>query len=236
MELQELLDRCLYEDELREILSIMGERPDGAKAELIARLISGKHDKAEIINLIDEDILSIVCLESGVPTVGGKEELVRTIIEDVLGEMSNRHDPIPQEEEIEGTMRPAGEDSAPEEVEIGFDELVNLIGVWQPVTANLTKRLMINELDHYLREHNLSIRTGITPDIIVGRNIPLELMRGKHPQDVDLLVKRMLLDLEHYGKAIGLMFGVEEESIVEGLEKALDAVVPEQENIAIVLI
>ena len=236
MELEELLDRCLYEDELREILSIMGEECAGTKAELISRLLSGDHDKAEIINLVDEDILSIICLESGLPVASGKDELVRMIIEDILGDMINRHEVVPHEVEEERTLPSADDDPDHMELEVGFDELVNLIGGWQLANHNLPKRLVIEELDQYLRDHNLSIRKGTTPDIIIGRKIPLELMRGKESQDVDLLVERMLWDLEQYGRVIGLMFGVEEEGIVDRLEEALGTMVPDQEKVAIVLV
>jgi hypothetical protein len=236
MELIELLDRCLYEDELREILVTIGETPDGKKNDLLDKLTHSDCDTAEVLRLIDEDILTIVCLESGVPTVPSKDEMVELILEDVLGE---KHDYFEiSTKDTEGELEPNGFgfDVDEELPEVDFDEVVDRIGGWIPVNTYLPKAVITNDLGDFLRREGFSVHVKKDFDLHVGGNVAVEMARGRNQKDIDELLESLIRDLEHIQSVVGVMYGVENEEIVDQMEEALEGVFEDPDRVAIVLI
>jgi hypothetical protein len=232
MELVELVDRCLYEDELRDILLTIGEDPDGQKRDLIKRLLESKKDPAEIVSLIDQDMLTIVCLESGVPYVLDREQMLDYVLQDVLGEV---HDYTEIKRKVEKASSDNLHELDRELCQVDFDNILDDLGEWTPVNTFLPRAVISEELARYLDGKGYPIRTRAKADIRVGNNISIELARGQVPKDIDSLLGRMVEDLTQYQYTIGVMYGVERESIVEQLEEALE-VFEEPDRVAIVLI
>jgi hypothetical protein len=236
MELIELLDRCLYEDELREILVTIGEEPDGIKSDLLDKLTHSDCDTAEVLRLIDEDILTIVCLESGVPTVPSKDEMVELILEDVLGQ---KHDyfEISTKNNEDGTLSIEMNPDLDEELpDVDFDSVVDKIGGWIPVNTYLPKAVITNDLGDFLIREGFFIRIKTDFDIWVGRNVAVEMARGRNPKDIDELLERMIHDLEQVESVVGVIYGVENEEIVDKMEEALEGAFQDPDRVAIVLI
>lgn len=235
MELVELLDRCLYEDELRDILIFFGESPEGMKNELISKLMESKQDTAEVLKLIDEDMLTIVCLESGVPIVMGKDPLIELVLEDVLGETHDYIEIEPQEEVQ--SAEPPSEDMDDEVAQpVDFDEIVDQIGDWEPVNTFLPKSVIINELGDFLRRlgYRVWVKNGF--DILVGNNVAVELARGREPSDMDKLFEKLNHDIDEAGSAIGVIYGAVSESVVNRMEESIEGTFDDQDKVAIVLI
>ncbi|NYT12633.1 MAG: hypothetical protein GKC03_08840 [Methanomassiliicoccales archaeon] len=235
MELIELLDRCLYEDELREILVTIGETPDGMKTDLLNKLTHSDYDTAEVLRLIDEDMLTIVCLESGVPTVPSKDEMVELILEDILGE---KHDYFEiSTKNMEAGLQPNATDSFDEELpDIDFDDVVNKIGGWIPVNTYLPKAVITNDLGDFLRREGFEVRVKTEFDIRLGGNVAVEMSRGRNSKDIDELLERIIQDLERVESVVGVMYGVESEEIVDQMEEALEGAFEDPDRVAIVLI
>lgn len=236
MELIELLDRCLYEDELREILVTIGETPDGMKSDLLDKLTHSDYDTAEVLRLIDEDILTIVCLESGVPTIPSKDEMVEIIMEDVLGE---KHDYFEiSTKDMEAGLQPSdpGLNLDGELPDVDFDDVVDKIGGWIPVNTYLPKAVIINDLGDFMRREGFNIHVKTDFDIRVGGNVAVEMARGRNPKDIDELLEKMIHDLEQIESVVGVMYGVESEEIVDQMEEALEGVFEDPDRVAIVLI
>jgi hypothetical protein len=236
MELIELLDRCLYEDELREILVTIGETPDGIKSDLLDKLTHSDYDTAEVLRLIDEDMLTIVCLESGVPTVPSKDEMVELILEDVLGE---KHDYFEiSSKNMEAGLQPNATDlDLDEELpDIDFDDVVNKIGGWIPVNTYLPKAVITNDLGDFLRREGFDVHLKTEFDIRLGGNVAVEMARGRNPKDIDELLEKMTHDLERVESVVGVMYGVESEEIVDQMEEALEGAFEDPDRVAIVLI
>jgi hypothetical protein len=236
MELIELLDRCLYEDELREILVTIGETPDGMKSDLLNKLTHSDYDTAEVLRLIDEDMLTIVCLESGVPTVPSKDEMVELILEDILGE---KHDYFEiSTKAMEAGLQPnaMGLDLDEELPDVDFDDVVNKIGGWVPVNTYLPKAVITNDLSDFLRREGFNVHVKTDFDISMGGNVAVEMARGRNPKDIDELLERMIHDLERVESVVGVMYGVESEEIVDQMEEALEGVFEDPDRVAIVLI
>lgn len=235
MELIELLDRCLYEDELRDILVYFGESPEGMKSDLISKLMESKQDTAEVLRLIDEDMLTIVCLESGIPIVMGKDPLIELILEDVLGEIHDYIEIEPQEE-VQSPDPPSEEMDEEEARPVDFDEIVDQIGDWEPVNTFLPKSVIINELGNFLRRLGYEVWVKNGCDILVGNNVAVELARGKEPNDMDKLFERLNHDIVEAGSAIGVIYGAVSESVVNRMEESIEGSFDDQDKIAIVLI
>lgn len=235
MELIELLDRCLYEDELRDILVYFGESPEGMKSDLISKLMESKQDTAEVLRLIDEDMLTIVCLESGIPIVMGKDPLIELILEDILGEIHDYIEIEPQEE-VQSPDPPSEEMDEEEARPVDFDEIVDQIGDWEPVNTFLPKSVIINELGNFLRRLGYEVWVKNGCDILVGNNVAVELARGKEPNDMDKLFERLNHDIVEAGSAIGVIYGAVSESVVNRMEESIEGSFDDQDKIAIVLI
>jgi hypothetical protein len=233
MELVELVDRCLYEDELRDILIGIGEEPEGAKQELIVKLIESKKNPEDVIRMIDEDLLTIVCLETGIPSALNKDQMVICILEDVIGA---HHDYI----EIVPKPEPVGVDGTDDQMEavidVSFDDVLSAVGDWMPTNVFLPRAVIKNELGQFLDEKEYPVQVGPEIDILVGNNVCIEMARGRVPDDIDGLVERMIRDLTKFQYAMGVMYGVESESVVDRLEEALDSFFKEPDRVAMVLI
>ena len=236
MELIELLDRCLYEDELREILVTIGGKPDGIKSDLLEKLTHSDYDTAEVLRLIDEDILTIVCLESGVPTVPSKDEMVELILEDVLGEKHDYFEISTKNDDGGMQSGPMNPDFDGELPDVDFDDVVNKIGGWIPVNTYLPKAVITNDLGDFLSREGFNARVKMDFDIRVGRNVVVEMARGRNPKDIDELLERMVHDLEQIESVVGVIYGVESEEIVDKMEEALEGVFEDPDRVAIVLI
>jgi len=231
MELMELIDRCLYEDEVRDILVTIGEEPEGQKQELIMKLVESKKDAGELIRMIDEDMLTMVCLESGVPTVLSKDQMVDCILEDVLGTI---HDYT--EITLEPVLACDKEQLVEDLPEVSFDKVLTSVGEWTPANVYLPRAVITKELGQFLETEGYPVTMSDVADIQVGMNVSIEMARGRIPKDIDGLLERMINDLAVHQYAIGVMYGVESESMVDQLEEALENVFEDPDRVAIVLI
>ena len=233
MELAELIDRCLYEDELRDILITIGEEPNGAKKDLIMKLMKSKEDPAEVLKLMDEDILTTVCLESDFPNAIGKDQMLECILEDVLGGV---HDYMEISTGSDTALDDLGEREDKDIPKVDFDEILNKVGGWTPINTLLPRAVITEELGDFLRREGYPVKVKVGVDIKVGSNVSIELARGREPKDIDSLLERMLRDLDQYEYSVGVVYGVERETVVEQLENSLEGVFDELDHVAIVLI
>jgi len=233
MELVELIDRCLYEDELRDILTTIGEEPNGAKKDLIMKLLESKKEPVEVLKLMDEDILTTVCLESDIPNAIGKDQILECILEDVLGEV---HDYMEISPSSDTALDDLGEREDKDIPKVDFDEILNKVGGWTPINTLRPRAVITEELGDFLRREGYPIQVKVGVDIKAGSNVSIELARGKEPKDIDSLLERMLQNLDQYEYTIGVMYGVERETTVEQLEDSIEGVFDELDRVAIVLI
>ncbi len=233
MELAELIDRCLYEDELRDILITIGEEPNGAKKDLIMKLMESKEDPAEVLKLMDEDILTTICLESDFPNAIGKDQMLECILEDVLGGV---HDYMEISTGSDTALDDLGEREDKDIPKVDFDEILNKVGGWAPINTLLPRAVITEELGDFLRREGYPIKVKVGVDIKVGSNVSIELARGREPKDVNSLLERMLRDLDQYEYSVGVVYGVERETVVEQLEDSLEGTFDELDHVAIVLI
>ena len=233
MELVELIDRCLYEDELRDILITIGEEPNGAKNDLIMKLLESKEDPAEVLKLMDEDVLTTVCLESDFPNAIGKDQMLECILEDVLGEV---HDYSEISTDSNTVLDDLGEREDNDIPEVDFDEILNKVGGWAPINTLLPRAVITEELGDFLRREGCPVKVKVGVDIRAGSNVSIELARGREPKDVDSLLERMLRDLDRYEYSVGVVYGVERETVVKQLEDSLEGVFDKPDHVAIVLI
>jgi hypothetical protein len=234
MEMVELIDRCLYEDELRDILMTIGERPEGAKEGLITKLMESKKDPIEVVSLIDEDMLTMICLELGIPTMLGREEMVDQILSDVLGEV---HDYKEITAQPENDVADHGNKILERDLPVlKFDDVLTTVGEWTPPNIYIPRTVMTEKLGDFLKENGYSVKIKVDADLRVGRNVSIELVRGRNTRDIEDLLDRMVEDLGRFEYTIGIMYGVETESMVEKLENALEDAFEDPERVAIVVL
>jgi|GEM_PF-1654606 len=101
-----------------------------------------------------------------------------------------------------------------------FSELQKLISGWQPSDVNGSRRMLSSELMNLLEDNGYSYIKACIPSIIVEEQFPIDLMHYRTDQDIYEFLTRMLWMHQEYGKALGIMLGVEDDAVTAKIEDA----------------
>jgi len=202
MKLQELIEKSLTEDDMREVLGNLNLDHSGSRKELCARFlneIEGRSAK-EVLSSFSSEVLIKICKANDIKPdwpffSDSKEQLMKKICSRILGKNEARSDgdqsikqmdlPHPTREiKHESDKRsPAKAEtmivSHPRRTNSSFEEVVRDIEEWLPRTTYNHESLYRDELNPWLwsRGHLTTIRKGdSTVSVIVDNKYPIMIL------------------------------------------------------------
>jgi hypothetical protein len=117
-----------------------------------------------------------------------------------------------------------------------FDELVKLISEWKPSDVKASRRMLSSEVMHLLEDNDYSFIKACIPSVIVEGQFPIDLIHYHSDQDIYEFLTRMLWMHQEYGKALGIMLGVEDEAVAAKIEDACGSLLNSEKDCLVILI
>jgi hypothetical protein len=117
-----------------------------------------------------------------------------------------------------------------------FDELVKLISEWKPSDVKASRRMLSSEIMHLLEDNDCSFIKACIPSVIVEGQFPIDLIHYHSDQDIYEFLTRMLWMHQEYGKALGIMLGVEDEAVAAKIEDACGSLLNSEKDCLVILI
>jgi len=116
-----------------------------------------------------------------------------------------------------------------------FSELQRLISQWRPSDPKASRRILSSEIMNLLEDKGFTHIKACIPSVIVEGQFPIDLMHYHSEQDIYEFLTRMMWMHQEYGKALGIMVGVDDAAATK-VEDACGSLLNSEEDCLIILI
>lgn len=117
-----------------------------------------------------------------------------------------------------------------------FKDLQKLISEWQPSDPKASRKMLSSEIMNLLQDNGFTFIKACIPSIIVEGQFPIDLIHYHSDHDIYEFVTRMMWMHQEYGKALGIMIGIQDDNVVVKFEDACDSLLASEDDCLVLLI